>query len=123
MRSLVVAALVGALFVGAAPVSAARSFSFTACWDGDSVVGTITWSGFRVDEYAFGQGQLDGSGFAFFVPIDTATSGSYSNDYGVNLDDTVDLIGGSVYYRTTRHAIKSDQILRPSGGWATLDPC
>jgi hypothetical protein len=126
-RLLAAATLICGLFASASPVVAARpgSFTFDACWSSatTSVHASITWSGFRVDNYAFGQGLLDGSGFAFFTPIDTASSGTVTNDYGVNLTDDDDLIGGSVYFHGLRHAIKSDEILRPPGGWSTLDAC
>ena len=127
-RPAVVALMIGALFASAAPVSAARpgTFNFDACWNGTSVEASLSWSGVRVSQYSFGMGQDDGFGFGYFEPVEpAATSGNASGDpdFFANVDDTVDLVGGGVYGHSQRRAIKSDQVHRPVGGWATLDPC
>jgi len=124
-RAFLISAVVGALVVSASPAAAARpgTFEFSACWDGDGVVASLSWSGFRVSQYSFGFGQDNGDGLGFFEPITPATSGSFSNDWLDSVDNTVDLVAGGVYGHSQRRAIRSGEVHRPLGGWSALDPC
>ena len=127
-RLLAAATLVGGLFVAASPAMAARPgvFNFDACWDSgtNSVHASLSWSGVSVRYYSFGFGQDNGEGLAFLTPVEpAATSGSASTDFGENVDSTVDLVGGDIFGRSTHHAIKSDTVHRPDGGWPALDAC
>jgi hypothetical protein len=127
-RLLAAATLVGGLFVSASPAMAARpgTFDFNACWNSSNVELSLSWSGVRVSNYSFGFGQDDGSGLAAFTPVDpAATSGNATatSEFTANIDDSVDLVGGGIYGKSTRRAILSSTIHRPGATWADLDPC
>jgi len=125
-RLLAAATLIGGLVTWASPAMAARpgNFSFSACWNGSRVVASLSWSDVTVSNYSFGFGQDNGQGLAFLTPVvPPATSGNASTDFNGNVNDTVDLVAGGIYGRGTHHAIKSDSVHRPTGGWATLSSC
>lgn len=100
-----------------------RTYSFTACWDDGStsgssgVVGTQTWSAFRVTSLSFG---FENVAFGDVFAIPGSRAGSEQSGW------LTPQSGGGAFVGALfngHRIVATDSIPEPTGGWSTLDPC
>jgi hypothetical protein len=122
VASLVLPFAAASASAAGSPKSFSASFCYAATY-GDispAFVATVSWSGYRVDGVALGEGDGTGAGFGVVDPINPATR-SGTDTVAILADDSSPF--GGVDIRLGNHVWASQSVTAPSGSWANLPAC